>query len=94
MLLSNIILKVSLSANKDRIIHPILEALKVIKRATLQESDAISVARLAEVLTEPLTTFISECKLSLAHRVMASNNGAYSSLIQLIMISKVSKGSY
>lgn len=66
-----------LSEDKQKIMHDILVALEKIKCAadgSPSESD----------LPEPLATFSAECKVSVAHRVLANKNNAYEVLIKLI----------
>ncbi|XP_027212248.2 armadillo repeat-containing protein 6 [Penaeus vannamei] len=75
--LGTIVKNMHLSEDKKSIVHDILVALEKIKCAadgSPTESDIV----------EPLATFSTECKVSVAHRVLANNNNAYEILIKLI----------
>lgn len=75
--LGTIVKNMHLSEDKQKIMHDIIVALEKIKCAadgSPSESD----------LPEPLATFSAECKVSVAHRVLANKNNAYEVLIKLI----------
>ncbi|XP_047491037.1 armadillo repeat-containing protein 6-like [Penaeus chinensis] len=75
--LGTIVKNMHLSEDKQNIIHDILVALEKIKCAadgSPSESD----------ISAPLATFSAECKVSVAHRVLANKNNAYEVLIKLI----------
>ncbi|XP_018021493.1 armadillo repeat-containing protein 6 [Hyalella azteca] len=90
VLLANIIKEVKLDANNEKVVHPVLESLEVIKSATSDDRDEPDChATTAPVdLLGALTTFSDECKISLPHRVLATKYGAYSYLMRLLKQAK------
>lgn len=88
--LSNIIKDVALNEAKDKVVHPVLESMEIIRKATSDEGegDIPDCASKGHLLL-PLATFTSECKISLSHRVLAGKHGAYSYLIRLLKQAKV-----
>lgn len=75
--LGTIVKNMHLSKDKKSIVHEILFALDKIKCAADGSPNEHEIA-------EPLATFTTECKVSVAHRVLANNNNAYEALIKLI----------
>lgn len=70
-----------LSADKKSIEHDILIALGQLKTAVAAAANG---SPSLEEVKEPLATFTTACKVSVAHRVLANNNGAYDTLLKLI----------
>ncbi|XP_042222733.1 armadillo repeat-containing protein 6-like isoform X2 [Homarus americanus] len=72
-----IVKNMRLSEDKKTIVHDILIALEKLRNA----ADGSPVL---EDIQGPLTTFSAQCKVSIAHRVMANNHGAYAVLLKLL----------
>ncbi|XP_071546624.1 armadillo repeat-containing protein 6 [Panulirus ornatus] len=66
-----------LSEDKKSIVHDILVALDKLHVAA-------SGSPTLEDIQEPLTTFSAQCKISVAHRVLANNHNAYATLLKLM----------
>ncbi|XP_076066743.1 armadillo repeat-containing protein 6 isoform X2 [Oratosquilla oratoria] len=76
ILLSNIVKNMRIS-EEGSMVHDILEALKSIKE--FKNSDAT-----VEIPTESFSTFTAQCKLSIAHRMLATKEGAYPVLTEVL----------
>nr|XP_045612554.1 armadillo repeat-containing protein 6-like isoform X2 [Procambarus clarkii] len=66
-----------LSEDKRSVVHDILVALDKLRSA----ADGSPVL---EDIQEPLALFSAQCKLSVAHRVLANNHGGYAVLLKLL----------
>lgn len=76
-----------LSDDKKTVIHDILFALDKL-------SAAANVSPVPEDTQEPLTLFAAQCKVSVAHRVLANKHDAYSTLLKLLSKVQVSSNSW
>ena len=66
----------TLSEDEKSIVHPVVVALEKIQNG--KESPS------SNDLEEPLAVVRAQCKLSIAHRILANQHNGYSALLDLI----------
>lgn len=80
--LGNIVKNPQISEDKERITHVVLENLNELKKGVVVIPES-------EILLK-LKNIEAQCKLTLAHRVLASKHDGYNILLKILKESKVS----
>ena len=81
--LANIVKNMKISEDNEKVIHEIVESLKLIDSYDSNEQDI-------SIISNAVKSFTKECEISLGHRVLANDNNAYTILIGFLKKVQVS----